>query len=152
MLPFDPGDRIEAGLSFVGVIRSDWSRGDCPRNIARARETGRPARIELRPGYAAALEGLETGQAIIVIGWLHGARRDLARQVPRHAGGPRGTFALRSPVRPNPLSLSVCRITWMERAAGQLGLDAIDLFDRTPVVDLKPWLPGADIPPEAHPG
>ena len=146
-LGFDPGDRVEAGVTFIGVIRSPWSKGDCPRNIGRARDSGQGARIELREGYAAGLEGLSVGQPVIAIYWMDRSRRDLIVQAPGHAEGPRGVFALRSPVRPNPLALSTVVITHLDRAAGVIGIDAIDVFDGTPLVDLKPWLESVDRPP-----
>ncbi|WP_172329233.1 TrmO family methyltransferase [Mangrovicoccus sp. HB161399] len=146
-LPFDPADRIEAGLSFVGTIRSPWSKGGCPRNISRARETGKGARIELCPGYGRALLGLKVGQPVIAVYWMHRSRRDLAVQAPGHADGPRGTFALRSPVRPNPLAMSTVMITSLDAEAGVIGIDAIDVFDGTPLIDLKPWLSTVDLPP-----
>ena len=77
------------------------------------------------------------------------ARRDLIVQAPRHADGLRGTFALRSPVRPNPVSMSAVRITALDMDAGVLGIDATDAFDGTPVVDIKPMLDTVDIPPPA---
>ncbi|WP_138469029.1 TrmO family methyltransferase [Poseidonocella sp. HB161398] len=146
-LPFDPADRTEAGLSFIGAIRSPWSKGDCPRNIARARESGKGARIELRPGYGRGLLGLSVGQPVIAVYWMDRARRDLIVQSPGHADGPRGTFALRSPVRPNSLAMAVVVITSLDAGAGVIGIDAIDVFDGTPLVDLKPWLSTVDIPP-----
>ena len=150
VLPIDPKAARDAHLAFIGRIRSDWSKGDCPKNIRQARERGGgQARIELNPAYAEALTGLEVGQAIWVLVWMDRSRRDLALQTPGHADGPRGTFSLRSPVRPNPVAMSAVRITSLDRERGVIGLDATDVFDGTPVVDLKPWLPTVDVPPDA---
>ncbi len=147
-LPFDPADRGEAAVSFIGHIRSDWSRGHGPRNVGQARGMGGGnARIELRPGYAPGLTGLAVGQVIWVLYWMDKARRDLIVQAPRHADGLRGTFALRSPVRPNPVSMSAVRITALDMDSGVIGIDATDAFDGTPVVDIKPMLDTVDIPP-----
>jgi tRNA (Thr-GGU) A37 N-methylase len=66
-------------------------------------------------------------------------------QVPRHADGPRGTFALRSPVRPNPIALATAVITSLDGAT--IGIDATDAFDGTPVLDIKPWIDTVDVPP-----
>lgn len=146
-LDFDPGEDCFTGITAIGTIRSPWSRGDCPKSIARARETGQTARIDLKPGYAAGLTGLEIGQAIIVVYWMNDARRDLILQAPGHTGGPRGTFALRSPNRPNNLALSTVVITDLDPQAGVIEIDAIDVFDGTPLVDLKPWIETIDTPP-----
>jgi tRNA (Thr-GGU) A37 N-methylase len=68
-------------------------------------------------------------------------------QNPRHADGPRGVFALRSPVRPNPIALGTVVITSLDRETGVIGIDAIDAFDGTPVLDIKPWIGTVDTPP-----
>lgn len=147
-LDFDPADRPDSAVSFIGHIRSDWSKGDCPRNIGQARQRGGGnARIELRPGYAEALTGMAVGQAIWVLTWMDRAPRDLVVQRPGHTDGPRGTFRLRSPARPNPVATSAVRVTSLDLAAGVIGLDATDAFDGTPVIDIKPWLETVDVPP-----
>lgn len=146
-LDHDPAATPDAGVVFIGHIRSPWSRGDCPKNIGRARETGQGARIELKPEFAPALAGLSVGQPILLQYWMDRARRDLVMQAPRHADAPRGTFALRSPNRPNPVSVSTVVITSLDVEAGIIGIDAIDCFDGTPVIDIKPWLETVDRPP-----
>lgn len=151
-LSFDPADRIEAGLTFIGRIRSSWSAGDAPRNLRQARETGQAARVELDPAYAAALTGLEVGGAIQLLYWVDRGQRDLLIQNPAHADRPRGTFALRSPVRPNPIALATAVITGLDIRAGVVGIDAIDAWDGTPVLDIKPWLATVDVPPGWRPG
>ena len=147
-LGFDPADRQDATVRFIGKLRTPWSTGNCPKNVRAARETGQPARIELDPAFAPGLEGLEVGQGVILIYWMGQARRDLIRQAPRHVDGTRGTFALRSPVRPNPLAMSAVRITAIDTDKGLTEIDAIDCFDGTPLVDIKPWVSSVDMPPE----
>lgn len=151
-LPFDPADRIEAGLTFIGQIRSPWGPGTAPKNLRAARETGAVARIELWEGYAAGLAGLEVGQAIQMLYWVDRGVRDLIVQAPRHADGARGVFALRSPVRPNPIALGTVVITAVDREAGVIGIDATDAWDGTPVLDIKPWIDTVDVPPGWRPG
>lgn len=147
-LDFDPTERTEAGVAFIGHIRSNWSRGNSPRNITQAREAGGGnARIELKPGYAEGLLGLEIGRPIWVLYWMDKGRRDLIIQAPRHASETRGVFALRSPARPNPVAMAAVIITSIDHASGVIGIDATDAFDRTPVVDIKPWMAGIDVPP-----
>ena len=57
-------------------------------------------------------------------------------------------FTLRSPVRPNPVAMAAVTITSLDMQAGVIGIDATDAFDMTPVIDIKPWMGGIDIPPE----
>ncbi|MDK3020221.1 tRNA (N6-threonylcarbamoyladenosine(37)-N6)-methyltransferase TrmO [Pseudodonghicola flavimaris] len=151
-LGHDPAAQVDAGVTFIGRLRSGWARGTAPRNLTQARASGEgAARIELAAPYRRGLAGLEPGQCIWVLYWMDQSRRDLIVQAPRHGSGPRGTFALRSPARPNPVAMAAVRITDLDPEAGVIGIDAIDAFDGTPVIDIKPWLDGIDIPPGAAP-
>ncbi len=138
----------DAALRFIGRIRSSWTaRPGCPKNLwdARARGGGNGS-VEIDSRYRPALDGLAAGDWIILLSWLHRARRDLALQRPRHAASPRGTFSLRSPVRPNPIGLHLVRIVTLDAETGRLSLDAIDVLDGTPLLDIKPFLPTVDVP------
>jgi tRNA-Thr(GGU) m(6)t(6)A37 methyltransferase TsaA len=150
-LGFDPGDRTDGRIAFIGHIRSPWAKGTAPKNLRAAREREQDARIELLPDFIPGLLGLSEGQAIQVLYWVDRGQRDLIVQAPRHADGPRGVFALRSPVRPNPIALGTSVITSLDRATGVIGLDATDAFDRTPVLDIKPWISTVDVPPGWRP-
>lgn len=124
----------DAGVFFIGRIRTPWtSRRDCPR---RGAEDGPECRIELDPRWAQALTGIEAHPRIQVLYWMHLSRRDLVLQAPGHGSTLIGTFALRSPVRPNPIASSVVRL---ERVEGTtLIVRGLDCVDGTPVVDIKP--------------
>ena len=147
-LPWTTAARADATLTFIGRLRSPWRKGNCPRNLSEARDRGGAFSAEIDPEWRPALAGLAEGDAVIVLYWMGGARRDLLVQAPAHRPDPAGTFALRSPARPNPIALAVTRIVAIDASAGVLTLDAIDAFDGTPILDIKPWLPGVDIPPE----
>ena len=67
---------------------------------------------------------------------MHQARRDLVLQSPRHNGETTGTFALRSPVRPNPISTS--RVAIVAVGEGWVDVRGLDCLDGTPLIDLKP--------------
>jgi tRNA-Thr(GGU) m(6)t(6)A37 methyltransferase TsaA len=146
-LPFDPGASDDARLAFIGHIRSPWSRGNCPKNLREARERGGDFRVLIDLPYRPGLAGLTSGDAVILLYWTGAARRDLIVQSPAHKPGPTGVFALRSPARPNPVALAVCRLLALDAGTGELTVDAIDAFDGTPVLDIKPWLPSVDVPP-----
>jgi tRNA-Thr(GGU) m(6)t(6)A37 methyltransferase TsaA len=147
-LPDGLGRAEDAELVFIGRIRTPWKRGDCPRNIAAARAQMSSARIELDPRLAPALTGLAPGQPLLLLYWMHNARRDLLLQAPKHVDAPRGTFALRSPNRPNPIAASSVTLIGLDPATGTLEVDAIDCFDDTPLLDIKPWIETVDMPPE----
>jgi len=71
-----------------------------------------------------------------VIYWLHQSRRDLVLQSPASDTNTHGTFALRSPVRPNPLGTSVAKLVGIE--GNTVLVRGLDCLDGTPLVDLKP--------------
>jgi tRNA-Thr(GGU) m(6)t(6)A37 methyltransferase TsaA len=75
------------------------------------------------------------------------ARRDLVLQVPRHYNEQRGTFALRSPVRPNPIAMSVVRLLGVE--GNTLRVRGLDCLDGTPLLDIKPYFASTDAAPAA---
>lgn len=137
-----PGEtRLEAlpeadrGVFFIGTIRTPFeTRDDCPRQGNM--EHGPECLITLHPEFAPALEGLEDYPRIEVLYWLHEARRDLLTQSPKGRGAVRGTFSLRSPLRPNPIGTSVVRL--LRREGRVLHVRGLDCLDGTPLLDLKP--------------
>ena len=147
-LSFDPARTADdARLRFIGRLRSPWSRGNCPKNPREARETGGDFRVELDEPFRQGLIGLQVGHPIILLYWTGAGRRDLIVQSPSHRDGATGVFALRSPARPNPIALAVVRILALDLATGLLQVDALDAFDGTPLLDVKPWLTSVDVPP-----
>ena len=150
-LPTDPAALPpDAHLVFIGRIRSPWKkREDCPKNMGAARDTGQPATLEIDALYRPGLAGLAGFSHVVILTWLHFSPRTLIVQKPRHATEPKGVFALRSPARPNPVGLHVVRLTGIDEAAGLLSLEAIDVLDGTPVIDLKPYFASVDAIPDA---
>ncbi|HEY7682086.1 MAG TPA: tRNA (N6-threonylcarbamoyladenosine(37)-N6)-methyltransferase TrmO [Gemmatimonadales bacterium] len=111
----------------------------------QGREAAPNARLAVAQDFVDGLQGLQAGQEVILITWLHQARRDLLKVHPRD--NPKaplaGVFTTRSADRPNPLGLhrvKILRITGRELEVGPL-----EALDGTPVVDIKPVLaPPAD--------
>ncbi|WP_437815874.1 tRNA (N6-threonylcarbamoyladenosine(37)-N6)-methyltransferase TrmO [Sorangium sp. So ce1078] len=129
---------VGAQLRPIGLIRSELkSRGGAPR---QGSEGAPDAWIEVQPWAAEGLLGLAPGDEIIVITWLHEARRDVLQVHPRSdPGNPlTGVFATRSPDRPNPLGLHPVFVRAVE--GSRLRVGPIEAIDGTPVVDLKPVL------------
>jgi tRNA-Thr(GGU) m(6)t(6)A37 methyltransferase TsaA len=128
-------ERPPFALRPVGVVRSELATLEAaPRQGA---EGAPDAWIEVEPWAAEALQGLAVGDAIVVITWLHRARRDVFRVHPR--SDPRtpltGVFATRSPDRPNPLGLHPVVVRAIEGLRLRVG--PLEAIDGTPVVDLK---------------
>ena len=138
-------EHFDAQLYFIGRVRTPWTRReDCPKN---ARESDAICRVEVDERWADALTDLETCSHLFVLYWMDRARRDLVLQVPRDYREPRGTFALRSPVRPNPIAASVVRL--IERKRRVLLVAGLDCLDGTPLLDLKPYFASTDAVPDA---
>ena len=137
-------DTFDAGLYFIGRIRTPWTRrDDCPKN---ARGSDAECTVELDPRYAAALDGVAACTHLVLLYFMDKARRDLLVQAPRK-GDRRGTFALRSPVRPNPIAMSVVRLLRIEDTT--LTVVGLDCLDGTPLIDIKPYFASVDSVPDA---
>ena len=129
-----PPEPTDAGLVFVGRIRTPWtSRLVCPR---QGRADGPICRIELFEPWVEALDGVERFDRLEVLYWLHQSRRDLVRQSPANNREVHGTFSLRSPVRPNPLGTSMVKLVGIEGAT--VLVRGLDCLDETPLLDVKP--------------
>lgn len=150
-LDADPASALpDAGIVFIGRVSSPWrQRTDCPKNMRQASERGGGGRISLDPLFAPGLQGLDEYSHAVLLSWLDRSPRDLIVQKPRHAEIAKGTFALRSPVRPNPIGVHIVRILDVDMARGIVELEAIDLLDGTPVVDIKPYFASTDAIPDA---
>lgn len=139
-----PGDAV---LRFVGRIRTPWSdREDCPR---QGRQDGPECRIAVFEPWIAALDGVEAFEMLEILYWLDRSRRDLVTQSPRHDARTHGTFALRSPVRPNPIGTAMVRL--VRREGPVLVVRGLDCLDGTPLLDIKPdrCAYGPKAPPKA---
>ena len=137
--------KTDAGLYFIGRIRTPWkTRKDCPKN---ARESDAVCTVELDPRWADGLKDVATCSHIIVLYWMDKAPRNLVLQVPSHYGIQRGTFALRSPARPNPIALSVVKLLRID--GSKLSVTGLDCLDDTPLLDIKPYFASTDSVPDA---
>jgi tRNA-Thr(GGU) m(6)t(6)A37 methyltransferase TsaA len=126
--------QTDAGVYFIGTIRTPWRvRGECPK---RGGPDGPVCSIVVDERWRAALTDLADHRRIQVLYWMHRARRDLVLQTPLRTGQTTGSFALRSPVRPNPIASSVVELVAIEGTTVQVR--GLDCLDGTPLIDLKP--------------
>jgi len=124
----------DAGLVFIGRIRTPWtSREDTPR---QGRHDGPVCRPEIFEPWVPALKGVDFYSNLVVIYWLHRSRRDLVLQSPKDNRSTRGTFSLRSPVRPNPIGTSIVKLVKLE--GNTVFVRGLDCLDETPLLDIKP--------------
>jgi tRNA (adenine37-N6)-methyltransferase len=123
----------DAGIYFIGTIHTPWhDRRDCPK---RGSPDGPVCTIVVDDRWQEGLAGLASHKRIQVLYWMHRARRDLVLQTPFRRPT-LGTFALRSPVRPNPIASSLVELVAIDGTS--LSVRGLDCLDGTPLLDLKP--------------
>jgi tRNA (adenine37-N6)-methyltransferase len=127
-------EAVDAGLVFIGRIRTPWtSRLETPR---QGRHDGPICRLEIFEPWVPAIKGVDFYSNLEVIYWLDQSRRDLVLQSPKNNKSTRGTFSLRSPVRPNPIGTSIVKLEAVE--GNVILVRGLDCLDRTPLLDVKP--------------
>lgn len=127
-----------AELRPIGVIRSVIKkRSEAPK---QGSEGAPDAWLELNSFATEGIDGIGVGDDILVLTWLHQARRDVLKVHPRSDPNRAltGVFWTRSPDRPNPLGLH--RVSVREIAGNRLRIGPMEVIDGTPVVDIKPAL------------
>ena len=132
----------------IGFVRTDVEK--VPRNFRVSEVEGT---LEIGESYAEGLADVEPGQRIVVIFHFHESPAfspDLLRQtpkVPRSDKEKMGIFSICSPVRPNPVGMSILDVLGVEGTT--LRVRGLDMRDGTPILDIKPWLgDGCDRPRE----
>jgi tRNA-Thr(GGU) m(6)t(6)A37 methyltransferase TsaA len=124
----------DATLAFIGHIETPWTRReDCPR---QGTGDGPECTIVVASPWDRALDGVEAFPSLEILYWLHLSRRDLILQNPNHGDAARGTFSLRSPIRPNPIGLTTVRL--IRRAGNRLIVRGLECVSGTPLIDIKP--------------
>jgi tRNA-Thr(GGU) m(6)t(6)A37 methyltransferase TsaA len=125
----------------IGVIRSELtSLEEAPM---QGDEGAPEAWLELTSQVAHGLTGIQAGDELIVLTWLHLAERDVLQVHPRgDLSRPlTGVFATRSPDRPNPIGLH--RVSVLEVTQQKLRVAPLEAIDGTPILDIKPILASA---------
>lgn len=126
--------RFDAQLWFIGRIHTPWTaRGDCPHRGDP--ENGPVCRVVVAEPWVAGLTDIAGRERLQLLYWMHEARRDLVLQNPAFGDRATGTFALRSPVRPNPVASSVVRLLAVDGPV--LTVRGLDCLDGTPLIDIK---------------
>jgi tRNA-Thr(GGU) m(6)t(6)A37 methyltransferase TsaA len=109
------------------------------------------AEIEIDQAWVEALDGIEGFSHVWVVWWLDGYEDPPTALRVRPGGRQemplKGIFATRSPRRPNPIAMTAVRL--LERRQGRITVEALDAFEGTPILDIKPYLRRGDLIPEA---
>lgn len=127
-------------LKKIGIVHSVYAeKGDAPR---QGKYSQQESTIEILPAYAAALAGIKERSHIVVLYWGDRANRETLLSVPPGSDRERGVFAIRSPNRPNPIAICVCKlISVEENILTVVGLDALN---GSPVLDIKAYVAPLD--------
>src|SRR5262249_29613104 len=122
-------------LQPIGAVRSRLTALEAAP--LQGDEGAPEAWLDLTAPAAPGLLGIAAGDELLVLTWLHQARRDVLQVHPRgRLEAPlRGVFATRSPDRPNPIGLH--RVSVLEVEAQRLKVTPLEAIDGTPVLDIK---------------
>lgn len=130
-------------LQPIGEIRSPFKTiEDMP--IQPPGGDGGEGQVVVLPEYMDGLEDLEGFSHIYLIYRFHLSSGFRLRVKPFLDDHEHGLFATRAPRRPNPIGLSI--VPLLRREGGVLYVGAIDVVDRTPLLDIKPYVPAFDTP------
>ena len=146
-VPHDPSLTLEP----IGYVSSPYrERHGAPRQPAAARGVAGTITLLDRTGYEHALEDVASWSHLWVIYWFDRNATFKPKVAPPRSTIKRGVFATRAPYRPNPLGLSLLRLVNVEGRV--LHVRDVDMLDGTPVLDIKPYVPYADVAPDANDG
>jgi tRNA-Thr(GGU) m(6)t(6)A37 methyltransferase TsaA len=124
-------------LNPIGFVKTDKSGEEI-------RKQHHISQIILNPGLAEALEGIQDFSHLLVIFWMDRISNDERRIMKVHPRGRKdmpllGIFATRTPFRPNPFGITLVKLLNVE--ANRLVVQGLDAFNKTPILDIKPFDP-----------
>ncbi len=123
-------------LEPIGVARVEVEK--IPRHWSISEVEGA---LVIDDKYLEGLSDIAQGQRIVVIFNFHRSPEfsaELLRQTPPHTGKKTGIFSICSPVRPNPVGMSVLEVLGVEGAS--VRVKGLDMLDGTPILDIKPYI------------
>ena len=144
--------KLQISLKPIGYVRTERSDSE----VSQSWPKGVPGRITLFPEYSAGLRGLEGFSHLIIVAWLHKVSeenrnvlkvrfRRFTRLGMRLEDLPEvGVFASDSPHRPNPIAISIVKVRKID--GDSVYVEGLDLYDGTPILDLRAYTPSYSIP------
>lgn len=123
--------------------------------IGSVRRTKQEIRLQIDEAFRPALKQLDLFSHVVVFWWADRfddteSRNILVCKPPYAAEHETGIFATRSPIRPNPIAMTTCKLLSVDQSKGIVRIANIDAVDGTPVVDLKAYFPVCDRVKQAH--
>jgi len=127
-------------LTPIGVIHSPYKTPD--EAPCQGRGLDQISEIEIFAEYKAGLKDIEGFSHLIILYWFHKCKTSSLLFTMPYDRTSHGIFTTRLPNRPNPLGLSI--VTLLTRQKNILRVKEMDVADNTPVLDIKPYIPGID--------
>ncbi len=136
---------MEINLTPIGIVKNSITE---PKREDWQTVT---SEIIINDDLKEALSRIEEFSHLIIIYWMHKLAPSQHSVTKVHPKGnqnlpPVGVFASRSPARPNPIGITTVKL--LERRDNVLKVIGLDAIDGTPVLDIKPFIPGHDSPNE----
>jgi tRNA-Thr(GGU) m(6)t(6)A37 methyltransferase TsaA len=119
----------------IGIIHSPYQSPDDAPN--QGRFSDQQVELEIYSDYVQGLKDIDGASHLIVLYWLHLAKRDVFQTKTPFGPDLRGVFACRSPSRPNPIAFCVAKL--LHREDNRLFVQGIEAVDGSPLLDLKPY-------------
>ena len=123
-------------LRPIGFVRTEAR--ELPRHWSVSDVEGM---LVIEEEYLEGLREIEPGQRIVVIFYFHRSPEfssRFLRQTPPHRSKEMGVFSICSPIRPNPIGMSVLKVLGVEGAS--IRAKRLDMLDGTPILDIKPYI------------
>lgn len=136
-------------MRALGIIHSPFMKAE-GTPIQPIYAEGVEGTIEIFSEFWEGLSDLDGFERVWLIYYLDRASAAKLKVVPFRDNVERGVFATRAPSRPNPIGLSVIKLISVEGLI--LRVADIDIFDGTPLLDIKPYIPGVDSFPNSRAG
>ncbi|MBC8231485.1 tRNA (N6-threonylcarbamoyladenosine(37)-N6)-methyltransferase TrmO [bacterium] len=116
----------------IGIVKYWNKETEYPSNTVQ---------IHIHDKFSEGLKGVENCEHLWILFWMHKLSEEDREKLQAHPMGDitkekRGVFALRSPMRPNPIGLTKVRL--VKRNGNVLIVEGLDAFDESPVIDIKP--------------
>ena len=139
---------MEFVMRPIGVIRSPFTEKEkTPIQPSRSDAIGR---VEVYADFVEGLADLDGLSHIILLYVFHRSSGFRLKVKPFLDDTLRGLFATRYPARPNPIGLSIVQL--LEISGNILTIKGVDVLDNTPLLDIKPYVPGFDMREATHRG
>jgi len=141
-MPQEPEEaRMQVTYEPIGVVHSPFKeRRGMP--IQPTGGIGIAGTVEVFPEFAEGLKDLAGFSHVFLLYYFHQVRETRLTVTPFMDVVPRGVFATRAPVRPNPIGLSVVKLVRVD--SNVLHIENVDILDGTPLLDIKPYVPQFD--------